>query len=446
MGETTQRRIGKTPVSAGRGGRKTAAATEAALESPAPPAPFLCGHLQWLFLIIVVDMLAVGTIVPLITPFTREVGATPSQLGFLSSVYGFTQLLSSPVLGRLSDKMSRRTILVISLIGGAVGYSILGMAYAIWAIVLSRFAVGIFRQTLTISKAWIADLSTPESRGRNLSFFYATVSMGFMVGPALGGQLAKAYGYRYPFLLSAALMFGVAVAVSLLLPAGKLVEPEKKSSGDRTKVDKKGTSWIEDFASLRPDVQKLLFVKLFQDCSVMLSRNGIFMLLEYREEWDFDIANKGLIISLFSFVSVATQLVLVGPITRSFPDRYIIFFSGIWLVVAQLVCALATNFRLFLLGIIVLSVGFAVLKVAMTNSLTIVAGESNRGEVFGVAGSITSLLRGAVPLLSGFLVEWYNPSLPGIVASVSVAVLAILSVFFVPLRKKRAPSSEGKRE
>ena len=71
-----------------------------------------------------------------------------------------------------------------------------------------------------------------------------------------------------------------------------------------------------------------------------------------------------------------------------------------------------------------LSVGFAVLKVATTNSLTIVAGESNRGEVFGVAGSITSLLRGAVPLLC---------SLPGIVASVSVAVLAILSVFFVPL-------------
>ena len=125
------------------------------------------------------------------------------------------------------------------------------------------------------------------------------------------------------------------------------------------------------------------------------------------------------------------------------------FCSAIWLVVAQLVCALATNFRLFLLGITVLSIGFAVMKVAMTNSLTIVAGESNRGEVFGVAGSITSLLRGAVPLLSGFLVEWYNPSLPGIVASFSVAVMAILSVFFVPLRRKRAPgpnSSGGKRE
>ena len=82
-------------------------------------------HLHYLFLAVGFDMLAIGLIVPLISPFSRELGASPRMLGLLSSIYGATQLLSSPILGSASDKISRRTVLLLSLLGGACGYALL---------------------------------------------------------------------------------------------------------------------------------------------------------------------------------------------------------------------------------------------------------------------------------------------------------------------------------
>ena len=126
-----------------------------------------------LLLMLCLDMMSIGLIVPLITPFIRELGASPSEIGMLSSIYGFTQLLSSPILGRMSDKASRRSIILLSLVGGACGYFLLGMSTTLTMVVASRIVVGIFRQTMTVTKAWVTDVEI----GKNflytffLSFF-----------------------------------------------------------------------------------------------------------------------------------------------------------------------------------------------------------------------------------------------------------------------------------
>ena len=116
-----------------------------------------------LLLMLCLDMLSIGLIVPLITPFIRELGASPSEIGMLSSIYGFTQLLSSPILGRMSDKMSRRAIILLSLVGGACGYLMLGLSTTITMVIASRVVVGIFRQTMTVTKAWVTDVEIDRS-------------------------------------------------------------------------------------------------------------------------------------------------------------------------------------------------------------------------------------------------------------------------------------------
>eukprot|EP00946_MAST-07B_sp_MAST-7B-sp1_P002206 g2206.t1 len=389
-------------------------------------------HLNHLFLAVGFDMLAIGLIVPLISPFSRELGASPRTLGFLSSVYGVTQLASSPVLGSASDRISRRTVLLLSLIGGAVGYALLGLASSIWMIVVSRFVVGIFRQTLTVSKAWAADLSEPVDRSRNLSRFYAIISTGFIVGPAAGGALAKMAGYRFTILLSTVLFFINGAVVRTTLPQGKVLALGKSDKADGKAEETTPKSFCSDLGSLRPAVQKLLVMRFFIGIAVMLSRSGIFMLLEYREEWEFNIADKGLIISLFSVVQVVTQLFVVGPVSRKYSERKVITVAAALLACAQAACALATNFHIFLCAISAISVTSAVLKVAMSNVLTGAAGEMNRGEVLGVAGSVMSMCRAGSGLLSGTLVEWYDASAPGLGAAFSMVVVTALSTVLVP--------------
>ena len=408
----------------------------------APPCGGNCGTLPRLLAAVAFDMLAVGLIVPLITPFTRELGASPSTIGLLSSVYGATQLVSSPVLGRLSDKLSRRTILLWSLVGGACGYLVLGFANAIWMVVLSRFVVGIFRQTLTVSKAWVADLGTREERGRNLSYFYSTVSLGFMVGPALGGRLAahESMGFRFPFILASCIFVVIAVVVYATLPEGKVVtvHPQAEAAAEASARPHRG--WMEEFASLRPAVRNLMVLRFFIGCAVMLSRQGVFMLLEFRHAWD--VTQKGLIISLFSTVSVVAQLFIAGPVTKAYSGRAVTQGAAAVLVVAQASVALASDIRIFFAGIVVLAAATAVLKTAMSNNFTLAAGEDARGEVLGVAGSVMSVSRALAPLVTGVLTEIWDSSAPGLVASMCMCVVVVLSPVFVPRHKKQQRAAE----
>ena len=169
--------------------------------------------------VVAFDMFAVGLIVPLLTPFLRKLGASASQIGFLSSVYGSVQMFSAPLLGWISDRVSRRDVLFICILAGAFGYGLLGIAQSLRMVLVSRVIVGVARQTQTITKAWLSDLSTKETRLQDLSWFSATVSIGFMLGPTVGGKLAKRYdSYHVPFTVAFILILFNSFLIRIALP------------------------------------------------------------------------------------------------------------------------------------------------------------------------------------------------------------------------------------
>ena len=397
------------------------------------------------------DMLSIGLIVPLITPFIRELGATPSQIGFISSVYGLTQLISSPILGRMSDTLSRRSIILVSLIGGAFGYLLLGLAQSIWMVVASRVVVGIFRQTMTVTKAWVTDIGDSNNSNSNnkkrhttnyLSWFYATASLGFMIGPALGGKLASTYGKRLPFLLSTGLFLINALAVYSFMPSGKVVreqQQQRKSSTspslNSSTSSKSSKSCVQELATLKPKVRGLMLVRLFIGFSIMLSRSGIFMLMEYK--LNMDVQNKGYIMSIYSIGGVVTQLLFIPFLVSctNLSNRSLVVCSAVVLAGCQFMLGLMTTPRSFYAVIVGLACSSSVLKVAMSNALSNAAGKNNKGEVLGVAGSVMSVCRALSPMASGVLVETYDVVVPSYVAAGSMVVVVFLAPFFVPLEE-----------
>ena len=178
-----------------------------------------------LYWAILLDVTAVGLVVPLLSRYSRELGGGPTFTGVLQATYGLTQLLGANLLGGLSDAKGRRPLLLTSELGGLVGYLCLAGSLhpalrpsgaALYFLLASRLPIGLFKQSLTVARALVADCTAPEGRMRAMSKLGAMVGCGFVLGPAFGGALSKIVGLAAPPLLAACL-FALALTVTFFL-------------------------------------------------------------------------------------------------------------------------------------------------------------------------------------------------------------------------------------
>ena len=178
-----------------------------------------------------------------------------------------------------------------------------------------------------------------------------------------------------------------------------------------------------------------MIVRLFIGFSIMLSRSGIFMLMEYK--LNMDVQNKGYIMSIYSIGGVVTQLLFIPFLVSctNLSNRSLVVCSAVVLAGCQFMLGLMTTPHSFYAVIVGLACSSSVLKVAMSNALSNAAGKNNKGEVLGVAGSVMSVCRALSPMASGVLVETYDVVVPSYVAAGSMVVVVFLAPFFVPLEE-----------
>ena len=154
-----------------------------------------------IFLIVSVDVLGLTIILPLLPFYAEHYGASPAVVGLLVSLYALCQLVAGPMLGRLSDHMGRRPLLLVSQVGTFIGFLILAYANALWLIFLSRAIDGITAGNLSLAQAYISDVTKPEDRAKSFALIGIAFGMGFLIGPGLSGFLSK-FGYQYPILVA----------------------------------------------------------------------------------------------------------------------------------------------------------------------------------------------------------------------------------------------------
>ena len=165
--------------------------------------------LGFIFVTLLIDVIGFGIIIPVIpTMLSQLLQVRTSQAsldsGLLLASFAIMQFLFSPVIGNLSDQYGRRPILLISLFGFGVDYLLTAFAPTIGWLFLGRIVAGIMGASFTTASAYIADISPPEKRAQNFGIIGAAFGLGFIIGPALGGLLAK-YGVKAPFIGAAAL-------------------------------------------------------------------------------------------------------------------------------------------------------------------------------------------------------------------------------------------------
>ncbi|XP_077670507.1 major facilitator superfamily domain-containing protein 9 isoform X4 [Eretmochelys imbricata] len=160
----------------------------------APPAPRGAGlsrFVRCLYLVGFLDFFGVSMVVPLLSLHIKSLGASPTVAGVVGSLYGLLQLFSSTFVGCWSDVIGRQYSLIACILFSAVGYLLLGMSTSVWLFAIARVPVGIFKHTLSISKALLSDLVSEKERPLVIGHFNAASSVGFILGPVVGGYFTE---------------------------------------------------------------------------------------------------------------------------------------------------------------------------------------------------------------------------------------------------------------
>src|SRR5688572_12763258 len=172
---------------------------ERQVPEPEPPK----GALGIIFLIVVIDLMGFGIIIPLLPFYVPNLQEHPLKVTLLFSVFSICQFIGAPVLGMLSDRHGRRPVLVLSQVGSAVGYVLLGVA-TIWRVsnpavmlglvYVSRIIDGFTGGNISTAQAYVSDVTTRENRAKGMGMIGAAFGIGFTLGPALGGVLSYFFG------------------------------------------------------------------------------------------------------------------------------------------------------------------------------------------------------------------------------------------------------------
>ena len=157
--------------------------------APAPSASRRA--LTFIFVTILLDIMGAGILMPVVPYLVRPFRTDALTIGMLALTFSVAQFFAAPVLGAMSDRYGRRPILVFSVFGSAIGYTLFGIGGALWMFFLSRLIDGFTGGNLTAAQAYIADVSTPENRTKNFGLVGAAFGLGFILGPSIGGMLAK---------------------------------------------------------------------------------------------------------------------------------------------------------------------------------------------------------------------------------------------------------------
>jgi DHA1 family tetracycline resistance protein-like MFS transporter len=390
------------------------------------------------FLITTVSMYAIGsTITAPVAPFVvrrylGDSGNLALVVSWLSAVYGLCAFLAAPGLGVLSDRYGRRPLLLISLLGSAIGYFVFGIGGALWVLFLGRIIDGLTGGNISILFAYVGDVTPAEQRGKVFGQVGAMIGVGFIIGPVLGGFTAQ-FGYSVPLFIAAA----VCLASTLW---GYFFMSESLSAEHRSQQVR-----IADLNPLR-QVRKLFamdqvrWLVVVGICDVFpftlfTTELGVFSI----EALGWGPREIGLIWLLIGGISIVMQGVLVG--------RLLQIFGAIKLIIAGLVAeiagyaliaavAFAPSPLLLLAGVFLFAFGSGFFEPALGGLMSDAAGPREQGIVQGGYQAIRSLLGIAGPLLAGVLYTRFGAASPCVVGGVVVGLGTMAAALALPPRAR----------
>ena len=399
-----------------------------------------------IFLTVFIDLVGFGIVVPLVPVYSRHFGADGFLIGVIIASFSAMQFLFSPFWGRLSDRIGRRPVLLISTAGAALSYSLFAYSAtiadqttAIWVMILARSFAGICGGNITVAQAYIADITPPDQRSKKMGLIGAAFGLGFFFGPAIGGISLKHLGGSGPGWIAAALC-----AVNFLLALFLLVEshtPKSEHVAARPRLNQ----WAHTLAL--PKIGLLIYV--FFIATFCFSCFEATLALLVCDNFHLDIRSDETTAAtatyLFVFcggIGVIVQGGLIGRIVKKLGEPKVIALSLVLTAISMAVLpfirvAAATPLTwkiLFqpaglpwwwmLAALALLSVGTSLTRPPLFGLLSNLSPANEQGATIGVAQSAGSLARILGPIFATTALVW-QPALPYLASTVLLLLTTV---------------------
>ncbi len=356
-----------------------------------------------IFLIVSVDVLGLTIILPLLPFYAEKMGASPAVVGLLVSTYALCQLIAGPILGRMSDHMGRRPLLLVSQLGTFIGFLILAYAHVLWVVFLSRIIDGLTAGNLSLAQAYISDVTKPEERAKSFALIGIAFGMGFLLGPGLSGFLAQ-YNYQYPIFAAAALSATSILSTYFLLPTNV---PKASDGG----APRKFTifDWHNYARYFRtPGLAPLLWQFLVYTFSFAMFMTGFPLFAERRFEWNghaFGPKEVGYVYAYLGVLGVILQGGLIGRLVNTFGEVSLVRGGFFIAMVGLAALGFTHGIPLLLVVAAAAGIGMGMNRPALTSLITQKAERSEQGVVLGLTQSLNSVSAICAPALAGLLID-----------------------------------------
>jgi DHA1 family tetracycline resistance protein-like MFS transporter len=343
-----------------------------------------------ILLIVLVQMVGSAMIMPILPLYAqREFAMSPQVITLLGTSFFAAQFLAGPYLGRLSDKYGRVPVLVISQIGTAISFAMLAFAQDPQTLFLARVVDGITGGNIIVAQAYITDITPKEKRTQALGYVFAVFGLGFIIGPALGGTLAAAFGPRAPYLIAA-----VAAGFVVLLTVFTLDETLSAAQRAANRAFKKASLRLSQIARNTPLVLILLvaFVGQFS-MGLLQSTFALYGDAVLFAGYGPDMVNLGigLLLAVVGLVQFLTQAFLLGRLLRRYRESWLVLVGNGLRTLALVVFAVVASPWLGALAAVLLAAGMGIMMPPLQSLSTDTVADQLRGGVLGVYQSTMSL-------------------------------------------------------
>ena len=350
----------------------------------------------FIFITIVLDALAIGIVLPVMPRLVASVANlklddASGYVGLFGSSWALMQLLASPVQGALSDRFGRRPVILVSNCGMGMNYVLMALAPNLWVLWIGRLISGACAGSIPAAMAYLADITPPEKRAASFGLIGAAFSVGFMIGPGLGGVLG-AIGPHAPFWAAAALSLTNFMYGLFVLPES--LHRDRRAPIELWRLNPVGA--LYGMVRSYPQLLSLLAVSFLLSYA-QLGPNNIFVL--YTDHWyGWNSTQVGVFMMAGALAGLIVQAFLVGRAVHSLGERRCMMLGAALSVAGLCVYGLAATGPAFWLGMPMIALG-AVGGPAWSALMSRQVGPTEQGRLSGASASLQSLSQIIGPVL-----------------------------------------------
>jgi MFS family permease len=367
----------------------------------------------------ITEVLGFSLILPFLPFYAQSLGASPFQVGLVLMVFSLFQFVSAPIMGKLSDTYGRRPLLMLSQLSTLISFIVLGFANSLWMLFLSRIIDGLLGSNYTIAQAYLSDITPKKDRTKIFSLTGIAFSIGFFIGPALGGYLSQ-FSYALPSFLAAGMAGVTIITTYFYLP--------------ETVIKSTSFTWSWDIFKLKQfkllKAESKISLPLWEFFFYVLT-HGIWtsgFALYAERQFNFTAKDIGYIFAVIGVVSIFIKSLILPKLLNVVDEEKLRIIGAVAVILALVFTPWMKSRHLLTMATVLFSFGASLLRPSLTSHISRQTPPDKQGEIMGIADSLGSIAKIIGPLAGGFLIQNFFPGSLGLTAVTTMTIGLILLI------------------